>query len=64
MRTLSGRSSLRVCPGKFNIKRFHKANPVKTGEAKLWVKAASDCHLQGCQTYPVKLPRMSGSFDF
>ena len=41
-----------------------QAKPTKAGEAKLRVKAASDCHLQGCQTYSVKLPRMSGSFDF
>jgi hypothetical protein len=64
MRTLLGQASLGVCPGKFNIKRFYKANPVKTGEAKLRVKASSDCDLQGCQEYSIKLPRMSGSFDF
>ena len=64
MRTLLGRSSLRVCPGKFNIEGFYKAKPANAGEAKLRVKAASDCDLQGCQKYSVKLPRMSGSFDF
>jgi hypothetical protein len=47
-----------------NIERFHKADPVNSGEAKLRVKAASSLSMQGCQMYSVKLPRMSGSFDF
>jgi hypothetical protein len=53
-----------ICPGKFNIDRFYKAKPANAGEAKLRVKAASYCHLQGYQEYSVKVPRLSGSFDF
>ena len=59
------RAILTAClPRQINIERFHKAKPANAEEAKLRVKAASDCHLQGCQKYSVKLPRMSGSFDF
>jgi hypothetical protein len=62
MRTLLGQPC--VCPGKFNIERFYQAKPVKTGKAKLRVKAASTLSFARLPRVLGKLPRMSGSFDF
>jgi len=62
MRTLSGRPF--VCPKQLNIERFYQAQPVKAGEAKLRVKAASTLSFARLPNGFGKLPRMSGSFDF
>ena len=51
-------------PSKFNIESVYKAEPAKAEEAKLWVKAVPTLQLPGYQSISVKLPRISGSFDF